>query len=189
MEMARERISLTVDPRDVLLSLQNGFNFVRAAVACAILERIIGLEPSSETTAPRYSKLVTVPSFCPLPSSPSGCHWRCSSLVWSSQHWSPSCTLWKLCLDFQLGFLVSALCQIEHLCHRQTADLSSMLTFPSRLQERQTWSVREKCWREWVTEDILSLLRLLFWTILPCWVTEDILSLLRLLFWLLIQSR
>ena len=40
--------------------------FVRAAVACAILERTSGLEPSSETTAPRYLKLVTVPTFCPF---------------------------------------------------------------------------------------------------------------------------
>ena len=63
MEMARERISFTFDPRDMLLSLQIGFSFVRAAVACAILERTSGLEPSSETTAPRYLKLVTVPNF------------------------------------------------------------------------------------------------------------------------------
>ena len=42
-----------------------GFNLVRAAVVCSILERISGLEPSSETTAPRYLKLVTVPVFCP----------------------------------------------------------------------------------------------------------------------------
>ena len=54
MEMTRERISFTFDPRDMLLSLQMGFSFVRAAVACAILERTSGLEPSSETTAPRY---------------------------------------------------------------------------------------------------------------------------------------
>ena len=33
-------------------------------MACAILERTSGLEPSSETTAPRYLKLVTVPNFC-----------------------------------------------------------------------------------------------------------------------------
>ena len=64
--MTRERISFTFDPRDMLLSLQMGFSFVRAAVACAILERTFGLEPSSETTAPRYLKLVTVPSFCPF---------------------------------------------------------------------------------------------------------------------------
>ena len=51
MEMTMERISFTFDPIDTLLFLQMGFNFVRAAVACAILERISGLEPSSETTA------------------------------------------------------------------------------------------------------------------------------------------
>ena len=58
MEMTRERISFTFDPRDMLLSLQMDFSFVRAAVACAILERTSGLELSSETTAPRYLKLV-----------------------------------------------------------------------------------------------------------------------------------
>ena len=35
-------------------------------MACAILERTSGLEPSSETNAPRYLKLVTVPNFCPF---------------------------------------------------------------------------------------------------------------------------
>ena len=64
MEMTRERISFTFDPRDRLLSLQMGFSFVRAAVACAILERTSGLEPSSKTTAPRYLKLFTVPNTC-----------------------------------------------------------------------------------------------------------------------------
>ena len=34
MEMTRERISFTFNPRDMLLSLQMGFSFVRAAVAC-----------------------------------------------------------------------------------------------------------------------------------------------------------
>ena len=64
MEMTRMRISFTFDPRNMLLSLRIGFSFVRAAVACAILESISDLEPSSETIAPRYLKLVTVPSFC-----------------------------------------------------------------------------------------------------------------------------
>ena len=62
--MTRERNSFTFDPKDMLLSLQIGFSFGRAAVAYAILERASGLEPSSETTAPRYLKLVTVPNFC-----------------------------------------------------------------------------------------------------------------------------
>ena len=66
MEMTRERISFTFDPRDTLLSLQMGFSFVRAAVACAILERTSGLKPTSETTASEYLKLVTMPSFCPF---------------------------------------------------------------------------------------------------------------------------
>ena len=51
---------------DILLSLQMDFSFVRAAVACAILERTSGLETSSETTTPRYLKLVTVLIFCPF---------------------------------------------------------------------------------------------------------------------------
>ena len=75
-----------------------GFSFVRAAVACSILERASGLEPSSETTAPRYLKLVTVPKTCPFTFiSLSGCHWHCLSSVWSSPHWSPSYTLCKFC--------------------------------------------------------------------------------------------
>ena len=44
MEMKRERISITFDPRDMLSSLQIGFSFVRVAVACAIIEKISGLE-------------------------------------------------------------------------------------------------------------------------------------------------
>ena len=54
----------TFDARDMFLSHQMGLRFVRAAVACAILERTSGLEPSSETTAPRYLKLFAVPNFC-----------------------------------------------------------------------------------------------------------------------------
>ena len=39
VEMTREGISFTFDPRDMLLSLQVGFSFVRAAMAWAVLER------------------------------------------------------------------------------------------------------------------------------------------------------
>ena len=45
------------------LSIQTGFDLVNAAVACAILESISGLEPSSAITEPRYLKLVTISSF------------------------------------------------------------------------------------------------------------------------------
>ena len=68
MEMAvtRERISRTLELREMLLSFQTGFNLVNVAVACAILVSISVLEPSSVIIEPRYLKLVTVSSFCPF---------------------------------------------------------------------------------------------------------------------------
>ena len=48
------------------MSIQTGFSLVNAAVVCAILESISGLEPSLVITEPRYLKLVTVSSFCPF---------------------------------------------------------------------------------------------------------------------------
>ena len=59
--MTKERVSFTFDPRDMFLSLQIGFSFVKAAVAYTILEGTSGLELSSETTALRYMKLVQYP--------------------------------------------------------------------------------------------------------------------------------
>ena len=112
VEMTRERISFTFEPRERFITLQMGFSFVRAVAACAILERISCLEPSSETTASKYLKLVTVPSLAasallPLPS--------CLSSVWSSRQGSPSYTLCRFCRDFLLGLLAPALPQLEHL--------------------------------------------------------------------------
>ena len=66
MDVTRERISSILELREILLSIQIGFSLVNAAVACAILESISGLEPSSVITEPSYLKLVTVSSFCPL---------------------------------------------------------------------------------------------------------------------------
>ena len=65
MDVTRERISRILELREILLSIQTGFRLVNAAVACAILESISGLEPSSVIIEPRYLKLVTVSSFCP----------------------------------------------------------------------------------------------------------------------------
>ena len=50
----------------MFLSFQTGFKLLNAAVACAVLGSISGLEPSSVITEPRYSQLVTVSSFCPF---------------------------------------------------------------------------------------------------------------------------
>ena len=59
-----ECISCILELREVLLSSQTGFNLINAAVVCAILESVSGLEPSSVITEPRYLKFVTVSSFC-----------------------------------------------------------------------------------------------------------------------------
>ena len=64
MDVTREHISHILAMRKMLLSFQNGFNLISAAVIYVILENISGLAPSSDTTDPRYLKLVTVSSFC-----------------------------------------------------------------------------------------------------------------------------
>ena len=66
MDMTRERISRILELREVLLSIQTGFSLANAAVACAILESISGLEATSVITEPRYLKLVSISSFCPF---------------------------------------------------------------------------------------------------------------------------
>ena len=57
MEMTRETVGFTLDLRDMLLSFVTDCSFVRAAVACVILEKTSGIEPSCETTALRYLDL------------------------------------------------------------------------------------------------------------------------------------
>ena len=60
MDVTRDCISRILELREILLSIQTGLSLVNAAVVCAILESISGLEPSSVITEPRYLKLVTV---------------------------------------------------------------------------------------------------------------------------------
>ena len=50
MDVTRDRISRILELRKILLSFQIGFNLVNAAVVCAILDSISGLEPSSVVT-------------------------------------------------------------------------------------------------------------------------------------------
>ena len=66
MDVTREHISRILELRELLLSFQTFFNLVSDAVICAIPEYISGSEPSSDTTEPRYLKLVTVSSFWPF---------------------------------------------------------------------------------------------------------------------------
>ena len=46
MDLKRQRINRILELTQLLLSFQTGFNLVNAAVVCAILESISGLEPS-----------------------------------------------------------------------------------------------------------------------------------------------
>ena len=57
--MTRERLSQIMELREMLPSFQTGFDLVNAAVVRAILESNSGLEPLSDTTGPRYLRLVT----------------------------------------------------------------------------------------------------------------------------------
>ena len=66
MDVTREHISCILELREMLMSFQTGFDIVNAAVVCAVLESISGLEPSSVIAAPRYLKLLTVSSFSPF---------------------------------------------------------------------------------------------------------------------------
>ena len=66
IDVTRERISCIWELREILLSIQTGFDLVNAYVVCAILKSISGLEPSSVITEPRYLKLVKGSSFCPF---------------------------------------------------------------------------------------------------------------------------
>ena len=52
--MIREHTSCILDLTEMLLSFQTGFNLVKTAVVCAILEIISGLEPLSLITNPRH---------------------------------------------------------------------------------------------------------------------------------------
>ena len=53
MDVTRERISCILELTEILLSFQTGFYLVNAAVVCAILEGISGLESSSVITETR----------------------------------------------------------------------------------------------------------------------------------------
>ena len=64
IDVTRERISRILELGEMLMSFQTGFSFVNAAVVCAILESISGLEPPSVITEPKYLKFVTVSRFC-----------------------------------------------------------------------------------------------------------------------------
>ena len=80
--------------------VQTGFNLVNTAVICAILESISGLEPTSDTTQPRYLKHVIVSSFCPF--TLISLLMLLVSFVIYSVFSALIAMLWRLCQDAQL---------------------------------------------------------------------------------------
>ena len=91
---------------EMLLLFQTGFNLVNAAVVCAFLESISGLEPLSDNWAQvLWSLWLSQGSVC-LFWFPCWCHWCCLSPTWSSQHWYPCHWLWRFCWDAQLNLPV-----------------------------------------------------------------------------------
>ena len=63
MEMTRELINFTFNPRDMLLSLQYWLQLCQSCSGLFNSWENVRFMPSSETIAPRYLKHVTVPSF------------------------------------------------------------------------------------------------------------------------------
>ena len=66
MDIAREHISLILELMAMFLSFQMTFSLVTAVAVWAVLDSTSGLDPSSDTIAPRYLNLRTVCSFCCL---------------------------------------------------------------------------------------------------------------------------
>ena len=62
IDVTRERVSHIFEMMKMLPSFQTGLNLINAAVVCAVLESISGLEHLSVTSEPSYLKLVTVSS-------------------------------------------------------------------------------------------------------------------------------
>ena len=65
LDVTKERISRILELREILLSIQTGFSLVNAAVVCAILEGISGLEHPCEWCA-IHSGQVFHQLVCPL---------------------------------------------------------------------------------------------------------------------------
>ena len=143
MDVTRERISRILELREILLSFQTGFNLVSAAVVCAILESIPGLEPRASVHL--------LWSLC-------WCQLCCLSSAWSSRHWPPCRRLWRLCRDAQLILPVLLSFLLSQWCHRQSENWR-LFCLQCRqclrdILRRLSWSFQEICCRRWVRVDI-----------------------------------
>ena len=84
MDVTRECISLILELKEILLSFQTHFSLVNVAVVCAILESILGLEPSSVITEPSETcdslKLLSIYFDLCVDATGIVCHQLCLSL-------------------------------------------------------------------------------------------------------------
>ena len=85
------RISLTLEASEMFLSLHMIFSLERAAVVWAILERILGFDPSLEMITPRCLKFSTSSSLFYLDLSLEAIRVVCLHfcLVWTDLHFVP----------------------------------------------------------------------------------------------------
>ena len=120
MDVKRKRITRILELREILLPFQTGYNLVNAAVVCAILESISGLEPSSVITEPRYLKLVIVTIkllsyYFNLCVGVTGVVSHELGLLGTDLH---ACRLWRFCQDAQLNLPVLLPLLLSHQCHQ-----------------------------------------------------------------------
>ena len=149
MEMTRERISRILELREMLHSFQTGFNLVSAAVVCAILDSISGLESSSDTFELRYLKLVTISSFWPFTLISLLMPLVLSS-TWSSRLWSP----WAYYKQRKVE-RKSWTGTTKHVPHPPSKTAVNALSWICRSQGKWSsrWTVSKvlKCWGAWDT--------------------------------------
>ena len=135
MDIARECISLILELMVLFLSFLMTFSLVTAAVVSAIPESTSGLDPSSDTIAPRHLKLRTVSSFLLsmvmsllMPLVLFVFNWVISALICmpyvvdsagSSLDWSACRMLWRPLQGDLPTWPALALVQLGRKCHQQ----------------------------------------------------------------------
>ena len=157
MNETRERSSRVLELKELLLSFQTGLNLVNAVV-CVILESISDLELSSDTTYPRYLKLVTVSSFYSFTviSLLMPLVLFLINLVFPELNFMPWAV--ELCRDVQLILPFLPRLLPGRRCHQQSGGWwlfclqrwQCLRDLPRRL----SWPFPEICWRGWVRVDI-----------------------------------
>ena len=168
-------ISFTFDPRDMLLSLQIGFSFVRAAVVCSTLERISGWAIVLDTNMFEacYSSRLLSCHFDLLLDAISTVY-HLFGLFSTGLHHIPCAGFVEAFTRASSSCFSSARASVSMANHKWVIFLPLVPTFPSCSSRASVIMTQERCWRGWVREGILALLRLLFWTLLLCCCSSEL---------------